>query len=123
MTPNLELLRSVERKAIGLAVLVSVGSLLSFRLDVILGALAGASLAAGNMASIRRLTELLPRFAERGRSVVVGLLAAKLGLLALLVFLLMKYLPMSVGAFLVGLSVPLLAIVLAVSSAKRDAAV
>ena len=79
---------------------------------VALGAALGAILSCANFYAMHRLLAVSLAAAGRRRTLLAMLLAAKLAVLATLVFVALRYLPLSPVAFAAGLSVFLLSIMI-----------
>jgi hypothetical protein len=106
-------LRAIERLNMVLAGLVCLGSLVFWRQGIALGAGLGATLAVVNFWAIRRVVEAgLASKTQRKRFFLISLLVAKMAALIALVFVIIRYLPVSVLAFIVGLSTFLLSILI-----------
>jgi hypothetical protein len=106
-------LRAIERFNLVIAAAVCLGSLLFWQRGIAYGAFLGAGLAVLNFWSIRRVSEAgLKTKSERKRLVLISLLIAKMGALMGVVFLIIRYLPINVLAFIVGLSTFLLSIMI-----------
>jgi len=93
-----------------LAALLVVGAALFFSWPVTLGVAVGGALACVNFWGIRRLVRRSLRVDGPKRAALQLLLIGKMGLLILLVFLAMRYLPLDPIALAIGLSVFLLSI-------------
>jgi hypothetical protein len=107
-------LRAVERLNLGLAVLLCLASFFFGRGDVRLGVFLGAALSVLNFHAIRRLVSFgLGSQVRRKQLLVMSLILGKMALLVGLVYVIVRYAPVSVLAFIVGLSVFLLSILIA----------
>ena len=105
------LLASIERWNLGLGVLLTLGAaLVRPTLAVVGGVAMGAIIGGLNFHVLRRLVERIGRARSKGLLVAVVLL--KTGLLMASVWLVLKFLPVHVVAFTVGLSVFLVSIFL-----------
>jgi len=104
-------LRWVTTRAMALGVVVVAASLLLGSAPVTLGAGVGAVLALANFWALRRLVAGMLRNSTKGRALATLLLTLKLGVLAGVLFLLMRYVPMDAPALLVGISVVVAVIV------------
>ena len=106
-------LRAVERFNLVIAAAIGLGSLLFWQRGIAYGACLGAGLAVVNFWAIRRVSEAgLKTKSERKRLVLISFLIAKMGLLMGLIYLIIRYLPINVLAFIVGLSTFLLSIMI-----------
>lgn len=116
-------LRAVERFNLVIAAAVCLGSLLFWQRGVAFGAFLGAGLAVVNFWAIRRVSEAgLKTKSQRKRLILVSLLLAKMAALIALVYVVIRYLPISILAFIVGLSTFLLSIMIVSFRVKVDAA-
>jgi len=110
---ELKHLRAIERFNLLVAVVICLGSLLFWQRGIALGAFLGAGLAVVNFWAIRRVSEAgLKTKSERKRLVLISFLLAKMGALIALVYLAIRYLPINVLAFIVGLSTFLVSIMI-----------
>jgi hypothetical protein len=101
----------IERLALVLLGLALLVSLLSRSTRVVLGVATGGGLAALNFFALRRLTLGIVASESRNRQTVLAvLLAAKLGFLAAVLYLVLRFLPVDGLAFLAGISVVVLSI-------------
>ena len=98
-------LAAIERLNVILALLAVLVSLWFRRLDVFLGVATGAAIAVGNFRLLRGLLEGVLRSHGRRQGVLGGLLVAKMGALLLVIYLVLRYLPVNVVAFVCGISV------------------
>ena len=106
-------LRAVERFNLVIAGVVCLGSLVFWQRAIALGAFLGAGLAVVNFWAIRRVSEAgLKTKSERKRLVLISFLLAKMGALIALVYLAVRFLPINVVAFMVGLSTFLVSIMI-----------
>jgi hypothetical protein len=116
-------LRAIERLNLVIAAAICLGSLLFWRRGIAYGAFLGASLAVLNFWAIRRVSEAgLTTKSQRKRFVLISLLIAKMGAMMGVVFLIIRYLPINVLAFVVGLSTFLLSIMIVSFRGHADAA-
>ena len=106
-------LRAIERLNLVIAAAICLGSVIFWRPGIILGACLGAGLAVLNFWAIRRTSEAgLKTKSERKKLVLISLLIAKMGALMGLVYLIIRYAPINVLAFVVGLSTFLVSIMI-----------
>jgi hypothetical protein len=106
-------LRAIERYNLVIAAAICLGSLLFWQRGIAYGAFLGAGLAVLNFWAIRRVSEAgLKTKSERKRLVLISFLIAKMGLLMGVIYLIIRYLPINVLAFIVGLSTFLLSIMI-----------
>ena len=116
-------LRAIERFNLVIAVAICLGSLLFWQRGIALGAFLGAGLAVVNFWAIRRVSEAgLKTKSERKRLVLISFLLAKMGALIALVYLAIRYLPINVLAFIVGLSTFLVSIMIVSFRVNADTA-
>ena len=116
-------LRAVERFNLVIAAVICLGSLVFWQRGIALGAFLGAGLAVANFWAIRRVSEAgLKTKSERKRLVLISFLLAKMGALIALVYLAIRYLPINVLAFLVGLSTFLVSIMIVSFRGHADTA-
>jgi lipid-A-disaccharide synthase-like uncharacterized protein len=116
-------LRRIERLNLVLAGVLAAGSLMFWRRDIVLGTALGALLAVLNFWVIRRVTaRVLASASARKQLLLMSLLVAKMSLLIGLVFVIIRYAPVHVVAFVVGLSTFLASILLASLAAPADPA-
>jgi drug/metabolite transporter (DMT)-like permease len=108
MTP--EDLRRIERWNWLFAALLVAGAAVFFGRDVVLGVAVGALLSAVNFWSIRSLAGRVLASSGRRRMTLQLLLVGKMGAMLVLVYLAMRFLPLSIIALAVGLSVFLLSV-------------
>lgn len=107
-----KLLRTVERWNLILGIALTLVSALIFpRVRVVLGVAVGAAVACVNFAILRRLVEKI--VAARSKGLLIGIVMAKMAALLVGVWLILKYLPVNVIAFTVGLSIFLVSFVIA----------
>lgn len=92
------------------AAILILGAALLFDRPVVIGVAVGALLAVGNFIGIRRIVLASLRREGMQRAVLQLLLIAKMGLLFVLVFLAIRYLPLHPVALAVGMSVFLMSI-------------
>ena len=98
-------LRAIERLNLVIAAAICLASLLFWRRAIAYGAFLGAGLAVLNFWAIRRVSEAgLKTKSERKRFVLISFLIAKMAAMMGVVFLIIRYLPINVLAFVVGLS-------------------
>ena len=120
---ELKHLRAIERFNLVIAAVICLGSLLFWRRGIALGAFLGAGLAVVNFWAIRKVSEAgLKTRSERKRLVLISFLVAKMGALMALVYLAIRYLPINVLAFIVGLSTFLVSIMIVSFRVHADAA-
>jgi hypothetical protein len=120
---ELKHLRAVERFNLVIAAAICLGSLLFWQRGVVFGAFLGAALAVLNFWAIRRVSEAgLKTQSQRKRLVLISLLLAKMGALIALVYVVIRYLPINILAFIVGLSTFLLSIMIVSFRGHADAA-
>jgi len=120
---ELKHLRAIERFNLLVAVVICLGSLLFWQRGIALGAFLGAGLAVVNFWAIRRVSEAgLKTKSERKRLVLISFLLAKMGALIALVYLAIRYLPINVLAFIVGLSTFLVSIMIVSFRVNADTA-
>lgn len=105
--------RHIERTSLVLVGLATLVSLLLWERSVVLGVAVGGGLAALNFIALRRLLQGL--FHSSGttpqKQALLGiLLTLKFGLLATAIFLIIKFVPVSPVALLVGISLVVLSI-------------
>jgi hypothetical protein len=106
-------LRAIERYNLVIAAAICLGSLLFWQRGIAYGAFLGAGLAVVNFWALRRVSEAgLKTKSERKRLVLISLLIAKMGALMGVIYLIIRYLPINVLAFVVGLSTFLLSIMI-----------
>jgi hypothetical protein len=106
-------LRAIERFNLVIAAAICLGSLLFWQRGIAYGAFLGAGLAVVNFWALRRVSEAgLKTKSERKRLVLISLLIAKMGALMGVIYLIVRYLPINVLAFVVGLSTFLLSIMI-----------
>jgi hypothetical protein len=106
MTGSMEakLLRNVERWNLVLAVaLVALSALWRPRLDVVLGVALGSALSCINFTILRRIVERVT--VARSKGLLVGVLMVKMVLLLVAVWLVLKFTPINVIAFTIGVSI------------------
>ena len=116
-------LRAIERYNLVIAAAVCLGSLLFWRRSIAYGAFLGAGLAVLNFWAIRRVSEAgLKTKSERKRFVLISLLIAKMGAMMGLVYVIIRYAPINVLAFIVGLSAFLVSIMIVSFRGHADAA-
>ena len=116
-------LRAIERYNLVIAAAVCLGSLLFWRRNIAYGAFLGAGLAVLNFWAIRRVSEAgLKTKSQRKRFVLISLLIAKMGAMMGVVFLIIRYLPINVLAFVVGLSTFFVSIMIVSFRGHADAA-
>ncbi len=116
-------LRAIERLNLVIAVAICLGSLFFWRLGIALGAFLGAGLAVLNFWAIRRTSEAgLKTKSERKKLVLISLLIAKMGAMMGLVYLIIRYAPINVLAFIVGLSTFLVSIMIVSFRGHADVA-
>jgi hypothetical protein len=116
-------LRAVERLNLVIAAAICLGSLIFWRRGITYGAFLGAGLAVLNFWAIRRTSEAgLQTKSERKKLVLISLLIAKMGALMGVVYLIIRYLPINVLAFIVGLSTFLVSIMIVSFRGHADAA-
>jgi Na+(H+)/acetate symporter ActP len=106
-------LRAIERLNLVIAAAICLGSLIFWRRGVTFGALLGAALAVLNFWAIRRTSEAgLKTKSERKKLVLISLLIAKMGAVMGLVYVIIRYAPINVLAFIVGFSTFLVSIMI-----------
>lgn len=116
-------LRAIERLNLVIAVAICLGSLVFWRRGVTYGAFLGAGLAVLNFWAIRRTSEAgLKTRSERKKLVLISLLIAKMGAMMGVVYLVIRYLPIDVLAFIVGLSTLFVSIMIVSFRGHADAA-
>lgn len=116
-------LRAIERLNLVIAAAIGLGSLLFWQRGVAYGACLGAGLAVVNFWAIRRVSEAgLKTKSERKRLVLISFLVAKMGLLMALIYVIVRFLPINVLAFVVGLSTFLLSIMIVSFRGHADTA-
>lgn len=107
-----KLLRTVERWNLILGIGLTLATAVIFpRARVVLGVATGAAVACLNFAILRRLVEKI--IVARSKGLLVGIVLAKMVALLVGVWLILKYLPVNVIAFTVGLSIFLVSFVIA----------
>jgi ATP synthase I subunit len=112
MTMEAKLLRLVERWNLILGIGLTLAAAVIFpRMRVVLGVATGAAVACANFAILRRLVEKI--VVARSKGLLVGIVLAKMVALLVAVWLILKYLPVNVIAFTVGLSIFLVSFVIA----------
>jgi ATP synthase I chain len=112
MTMEAKLLRTVERWNLILGIALTLVSAVIFpRMRVVLGVAVGSAVACVNFAILRRLVEKI--VIARSKGLLVGIVMAKMAALLVGVWLILKYLPVNVIAFTVGLSIFLVSFVIA----------
>jgi Na+(H+)/acetate symporter ActP len=120
---GLKQLRAIEQYNLVLAAVICLASLIFWQRGIALGAFLGAGLAVVNFWAIRRVSEAgLKTKSERKRLVLISFLLAKMGALIALVYLAIRYLPINVLAFLVGLSTFLISIMIVSFRGHADTA-
>ncbi len=120
---ELKHLRAIERFNLMIAVAICLASLIFWRRGIALGAAIGAGLSVVNFWAIRRVVEAgLASTSPRKRLVLISLLVAKMAALIGLVFVVIRFLPINVLAFIVGLSTFLLSIMIVSFRVTADAA-
>ena len=116
-------LRAIERINLVIATAICLGSLLFWRRAVAYGAFLGAGLAVLNFWSIRRVSEAgLRTKSERKRLVLISFLMAKRAAMMALVYVIVRYAPVNILAFIVGLSTFLVSIMIVSFRGHADAA-
>lgn len=103
----------VERTALGLVGVATLASLLVGDRAVVLGIGVGGGMAAVNFMALRRILGSIFRSAgsnPQKQAVMAVLLMLKFGVLAASLYLVLRYVPLSALAFLVGVSLVVLAI-------------
>jgi len=113
---DLKQLDAIERWNWIIAIVLVLAAALLFDTSVLLGVAVGAFLCCANFWGIHKLIVKSMRVEGRQRAALQLLLVAKMVLLMFVIFLVMKYLPLSPAALAVGLSVFFLSI--AVESAR-----
>jgi ATP synthase I subunit len=111
MTMETKLLRTVERWNLILGIALTILSLLTFRTRIVLGIATGAAVACVNFAILRRLVEKI--VAARSKGLLIAIVLVKMVALLVTVWLVLKFLPVNVIAFTVGLSIFLVSFVIA----------
>ena len=106
-----KLLRTVERWNLILGIALTLAALLTFRTRIVLGVAVGSAVACLNFAILRRLVEKI--VVARSKGLLVGIVLAKMVALLVSVWLILKFLPVNVIAFTVGLSIFLVSFVIA----------
>ena len=106
-----KLLRLVERWNLILGIALSLAALLTFRPRIVLGVATGAAVACINFTILRRLVEKV--MTARSKGLLVAVVLVKMIALLLTVWLILKFLPVNVIAFTVGLSIFLLSFLIA----------
>jgi hypothetical protein len=92
------------------AAVLILGAVVLFDVEVAVGVAVGAGLAIVNFYGMRRLVAASLRRQGMGRAALQLLLIAKMGILFLLVFLAIRFLPLHPAGLAVGLSVFLISI-------------
>jgi hypothetical protein len=116
-------LRAIERFNLVIAAAICLLSLLFWQRSIAFGAFLGAGLAVLNFWGIRRVSEAgLKTKSQRKRLVLISLLIGKMGALMGVVYLIIRYLPINVLAFVVGISTFLLSIMIVSFRGHADAA-
>lgn len=92
------------------AAVMVLAALAFFDMGVVVGVAVGAALAIVNFSSMRKLVGASMRRQGKQRALLQLILIAKMGVLFLLVFLAIRFLPLNPIAFAVGISVFLLSI-------------
>jgi hypothetical protein len=120
-----KLLRTVERWNLILGATLTLAALLTLRTPIVLGVATGAAIACINFAILRRLVERI--MGARSKGLLVTLVLFKMAALLVAVWLILKYLPVNVIAFTVGLSIFLISfgvatVKVSVAQAAEDAA-
>ncbi len=106
-------LRAIERLNLVIAAAICLGSLISWQRGIVFGAFLGAGLAVLNFWAIRRTSEAgLKTKSERKKLVLISLLIAKMGAMMGAVYLIIRYAPINVLAFIIGLSTFLVSIMI-----------
>jgi hypothetical protein len=103
-------LARIERLNAVLAALLSLGAALVFSAPVAIGVAVGGALAVANFYGVRRLVGASLRRDGMRRAALQLLLIGKLGVLFVLVFLAIRFLPLSPVGLAVGMSVFLISI-------------
>lgn len=110
---ELKYLRAIEKLNLVVGALLVAGSLLFRRGDVILGTALGAGLSALNFHAIRRVVAaVLASRSPRKQGLLMATLLVKMAVLIALVWVVIRYAPVSVLAFIVGLSTFLVSVLL-----------
>ena len=116
-------LRAIERLNLVIAVAICLGSLLFWRRGVAYGAFLGAGLAVLNFWAIRRVSEAgLRTKSERKRLVLISFLIVKMAAMMGLVYVIIRYAPINILAFIVGLSTFFVSIMIVSFRGHPDAA-
>ena len=116
-------LRAVERYNLVIAAAICLGSLLFWQRSVALGAFLGAGLAVLNFWAIRRVSEAgLRTKSERKRLVLISFLIVKMAAMMGLVYVIIRWAPINILAFVVGLSTFFLSIMIVSFRGHPDAA-
>jgi hypothetical protein len=98
-------LRVIERTGLVIAAVVTAGSVLFWRAPVTLGVGLGAGLSVLNLHALRRVSGwVIASTSRRKQALLMTLLALKMAALIGLVYLIVRYAPVNVIAFVVGLS-------------------
>ena len=106
-------LRAIERLNLVIAAAICLGSLFFWRRGVAYGAFLGAGLAVLNFWAIRRVSEAgLKTKSERKRLVLISFLIAKMAAMMGLVYVIIRWAPINILAFVVGLSTFFLSIMI-----------
>jgi hypothetical protein len=106
-------LRAIERLNLVIAAAICLASLIFWRRGIAIGAFLGAGLAVLNFWAIRRTSEAgLNTKSERKKLVLISLLIAKMGAMMGVVYLIIRYAPVNVLAFIIGLSTFLVSIMI-----------
>jgi hypothetical protein len=101
----------VERWNLILAVVLSLAALLTFRARIVLGVATGAAVTCVNFYILRRLVEKI--MVARSKGLLIAVVLVKMVALLVTVWLILKYLPVNVIAFTVGLSIFLVSFLVA----------
>jgi len=116
-------LRTIERLNLVVAAAICLGSLLFWRRGIAYGAFLGAGLEVLNFSAIRRVSEAgLNTKSQRKRFVLISLLIAKMGAMMGLVYVIIRYAPVNILAFVVGLSTFLVSIMIVSFRGHADVA-
>jgi len=96
---------AIFRRTLWLTVLAVAASVFFWDLGVFLGVLLGGAIAVANLWVLRRIVDAGARASTRRQGLLTALFFVKFGAMIGLVYVAVVHAPMSVGAFLVGISV------------------
>jgi len=104
-------LRLIERSGLVIAAVLTAGSVVFWRFPITLGVALGGGLSVLNLFVIRRVAGwVIASTSRRKQALLMTLLAMKMLVLIGLVYLAIRYAPIDVIAFVIGLSTFLLAV-------------